>query len=220
MPAFIYCAVSIIPVGNIIKGQIAYSNFVLPGLIAMTIMQGGVYSLAYWMVDLKARGVTKRLLATPLKTWQLITSLVCARLVIVIAQVIILTLLGRFIFNAQFAGNYVSVLILILEGGAIFLLIGLLISNYAKSYDSAAPITSAVALPLTFLSNIFYPISILPRAVQNIARLLPTTYLAEGLRQAYLYPFDFSLIWKDIFILTLWLAAMLIVTISVFRLKE
>jgi ABC-2 type transport system permease protein len=172
------------------------------------------------MVDLKARGVTKRLLATPLKTWQLITSLVCARLVIVIAQVIILTLLGRFIFNAEFAGNYISVLILILEGGAIFLLIGLLISNYSKTYDSAAPITSAVALPLTFLSNIFYPISILPPAVQDIARLLPTTYLAEGLRQAYLYPFDFSLIWKDVFILTLWLIAILIVTISNFKLKE
>jgi ABC-2 type transport system permease protein len=220
LPAFIYCAVSIIPVDSIIKGQVAYSNFVLPGIIAMTIMQGGVYSLAYWMVDLKARGITKRLLATPLKTWQLITSLVCARLVIVIAQVIIITLLGRFVFNAQFAGNYLSVLILILEGGAIFLLVGLLISNYSKSYDSAAPITSAVALPLTFLSNIFYPISILPPAVQDIARLLPTTYLADGLRQAYLYQFDFNKIGFDILILFLWLIGTLILTLTLFKLKE
>ena len=220
LPAFVYSAVSIIPVGNIIKGQIAYSNFVLPGIIAMTIMQGGVYSLAYWMVDLKARGIIKRLLATPLKQWQLALSLISARLVVVIVQVIILTLLGILAFGAHFAGNIFSTLILVLLGGAIFLLCGLLISTFAKSYDAAAPITSAIALPLTFLGNIFYPIDSLPHGLQIFARLLPITYLADGLRQAYLYPFDFTAIGKDVFILAIWLVVMLAATLSVFRLKE
>lgn len=220
LPAGIYIILSVLPIGKIINSQTAYSNYVLPGIIALTIMQGGVYSLAYWMVDLKARGVIKRLLATPIKIWQLMLSLVCARLVIVVAQVIILTLIGKLIFHAHFAGNIFSVLILVLEGGAIFLLAGLLISNYAKSYDTAAPITSAVALPLTFLSNIFYPLDILPEILQKIAKFLPITYLADGLRQAYLYPFDFYLVGKDILILTIWLIAMLITTVSLFRLKE
>ncbi|MFI5206134.1 MAG: ABC transporter permease, partial [Candidatus Paceibacterales bacterium] len=192
MPAFIYIALSVLPLGQSLGGNLKYSNYVLPGIIAMTIMQGGVYSLAYWMVDLKSRGIIKRLLATPLKQWQLALSLVCARLVIVIAQVIILTLLGVIAFKASFAGNIFSILILALLGGAIFLLTGLLISTFAKSYDSAAPITSAIALPLTFLGNIFYPISALPHGLQVLARLLPITYLADGLRQAYLYPFNFA----------------------------
>jgi ABC-2 type transport system permease protein len=207
-------------VGKIINSQTVYSNFVLPGIIAMTIMQGGIYSLAYWMVDLKARGITKRLLATPLKQWQLVISLVCARLVIVILQAIILTLLGLLVFHAEFAGNVFSSFILIILGGAIFLLVGLLISNYAKSYDAAAPITSAVGLPLTFLSNIFYPVSVLPEALQKIANVLPITYLADGLRQAYLYDFNFQIIGKDMLFLSLWLVGLLIITISVFRLKE
>jgi ABC-2 type transport system permease protein len=220
MPAFIYCVLSIIPVGKIINAQTAYSNYVLPGIIALTIMQGGVYSLAYWMVDLKARGIIKRLLATPIKTWQLMLSLICSRLLIVIAQVVILTILGKLIFHAQFAGNYFSVLVLALTGGAIFLMVGLLISVFAKSYDAAAPITSAVALPLTFLSNIFYPLTLLPQPLQKIAKFLPITYLSDGLRQAYLYPFDFYKIGFDILILVIWLAAMLIVTIPLFKLKE
>ena len=220
MPALIYTAVSVIPVGKVINSPTAYSSFVLPGIIAMTIMQGGIYSLAYWMVDLKARGIVKRLLATPLKQWQLILSLICARLTIVVAQVIILTLIGKLIFNAQFAGNFLSVLVLVLEGGAIFLMIGLLISNFAKNYDTAAPLASAIGLPLTFLSDIFYPITILPMALQKIALGLPITYLADGLRNAYLYPFNFSLIGKDVFILTLWLIGILVFTISVFKLKE
>ena len=219
-PAGIYIALSVIPIGKFLgTGQI-YSSFLLPGLIAMTIMQGGIYSLAYWMVDLKARGITKRLLATPLKTSELVTGLVCARLVIVIIQVIILTLLGTLVFHAAFSWNILSTLVLVLLGGGIFLLVGLLISNYAKSYDSAAPITSAIGLPLPFLSSVFYPLSFLPEALQKIARLFPMTYLADGLRQSYLYAFDFNKIAKDILILGLWFAAILAITIWLFKLKE
>jgi ABC-2 type transport system permease protein len=220
MPAFIYIALSVLPLGQALGGNLKYSNYVLPGIIAMTIMQGGVYSLAYWMVDLKSRGIIKRLLATPLKQWQLALSLVCARLLVVIAQVIILTLLGVLAFKASFAGNILSVLVLVLLGGAIFLLTGLLISTFAKTYDAAAPITSAIALPLTFLGNIFYPVSALPHGLQIFARLLPITYLAEGLRQAYLYPFNFSLIGKDVLMLFIWFIAMLALTISIFKLKD
>jgi len=113
----------------------------------MTIMQAAftAWHTGWW--TLKARGIIKRLLATPLKQWQLALSLVSARLVVVIAQTIILTLLGVLIFHAGFAGNIFSTLILVLLGGAIFLLCGLLISTFAKSYDAAAPITSAIACP-------------------------------------------------------------------------
>jgi len=220
LPAVIYIGISVIPIGKLLNTGTVYSSFLLPGIIAMTIMQGGIYSLAYWMVDLKSRGVIKRLLATPLKQWQLALSLVAARLVIALAQVIILTLLGVLVFHADFAWNIFSVLILVLLGGGIFLMGGLLISNYAKSYDSAAPITSAIAVPLPFLSSVFYPLSLLPPTLQKIAKLLPMTYLADGLRQAYLYPFNFIKIGFDIIILSLWLAGMLILTLTLFRLKE
>lgn len=220
LPSFIYVALSVLPIGQSLGGSLKYSNFVLSGIIAMTIMQGGVYSLAYWMVDLKARGIIKRLLATPLKQWQLALSLVCARLCVVIAQVVILTLLGVAAFKASFAGNVFSVLVLVLLGGAIFLLSGLLISTFAKTYDSAAPITSAIALPLTFLSNIFYPLALLPRGLRIVAEILPMTYLADGLRQAYLYAFDLQKIGKDVLILLLWLLFMLGLTFWLFKLKE
>ncbi len=220
MPGFIYIALSVLPVGKFTGGTMVYSNYVLPGIIAMTIMQGGIYGLAYWMVDLKSRGIIKRLMSTPIKQWQLALSLVSARLVIVIAQTVILTLLGVFVFGASFAGNILSTLILVLLGGAIFLCLGLIISSFARSYDSAAPITSTIGLPLIFLGDIFYPISSLPPALQIFAKLLPITYLADGLRQSYLYAFDFNKVGFDILILFIWLVVILLVTIKVFKLKE
>lgn len=220
MPGFIYVALAVLPIGKSVNPAEKYSNYVLPGIIAMTIMQGGIYGLAYWMVDLKARGVIKRFLVTPLKMWQLVTSVVATRLIVIVIQTIVLTLLGVLGFHAIFVGNILSIVILIFLGGSIFLLIGLLISNFANSYEVAAPITSAIGLPLTFLGNIFYPIRSLPHTLQIIAKLLPITYLADGLRQAYLYPFNFSLIGKDILILAIWLVLILALTLSVFKLRE
>src|SRR6185369_4213025 len=72
MPAGIYIILSILPISKGVDQPLRYSNFVLPGIIAMTIMQTGIYGLAYWMVDLKARGVLKRFMATPVGISQFI----------------------------------------------------------------------------------------------------------------------------------------------------
>lgn len=220
MPGFIYVALSVLPIGNFLGGQIKYSNYVLPGIIAMVVMQGGIYGLAYWMVDLKARGVLKRFMVTPINKTELILSVIAARVVIMFFQVFILTLIGIIFFHATFAGNIISPLLLVLLGGAVFLLLGLIISSFADTYDAAAPITTAIGLPLTFLGNIFYPTDSLPHILRVVANVLPITYLADGLRVAYLQPFSLALVGKDLAILALWTIIVLAITIWRFRFKE
>ena len=219
MPAFIYTALSVLPIGSTFtkNSSLAYSTYVLPGMIAMVIMQSGIYGLAYWMVDLKARGALKKLNATPMPEWQMVLSLIASRTLIIFGQVIVLTLLGVFFFNAKFSGNIISVFLLSSLGGGIFLSLGLLISAVSKTYESAAPITSAIGLPMTFLGNIFYPIEILPNSLRIFAKALPITYLADGLRQAYLLPFNFQIIFKDILILGCWLVGITLLTIKVYK---
>lgn len=220
LPAAIYVGLSVLPIKSAFPTNLNYSDYVLPGIVAMAIMQGGIYGLAYWLVEMKARGVIKRFLATPIKTSELVLSLLASRIIVIFTQVIVLTTLGLLIFHARFAGNFVSIIILCLLGGSIFLLIGLLISNFSNSYETVAPITSAIGLPLTFLGNIFYPVDILPRTLQAVAKLLPITYLADGLRMSYLYPLDFSHIAKDVLILFIWLIIILTVTLKIFKLNE
>ena len=155
MPVFIYVALSVLPVGKIAGARFNYSDYILPGIIAMTIMQGGIYGLAYWMVDLKSRGVIKRLLVTPINKTELVISLLCARVAIILVQLVVLTAVGVIFFHASFAGNVLSVIIFSLLGGFIFLLLGLLISTFANTYEAAAPITTAIGLPLTFWEIFF-----------------------------------------------------------------
>ena len=196
-----------------------YGDFLLPGVVAYVIMQGGIYSLTYWLVDLKSQGVIKRFLVTPLKMRDLIASVVAARLLVMFLQIALITLIGVLFFHTPFAGNILSIVLLVGLGGGIFLLLGLLISAAAGSYQSASPITAAIGLPLTVLGNIFIPLSIFPKPIQAFGNFLPITYLSNGLRQAYLYPFASGPILKDISVLLIWLIIISVLTLTVLHPK-
>ncbi len=220
MPVIIYIALSILPIGRLVGADVSYSQYVLPGIIAMTIMQGGIYTLAYWIIDLKARNVIKRFLVTPIKQWEFIGTVLLSRMVVALAQVVFLSLVGWIFFGAEVDGSIWFALGFAALGAPIFLLMGLLISTFADSYEAAAPVTAAIGMPLIFLGNIFYPIHVLPQAFQTIAKILPTTYLADGIRSAYLNTGSWIEWGWDAGILMVWLVFMIILSLYFFRLKQ
>ncbi len=220
MPVIIYIALSILPIGNLVGAQVSYSQFVLPGIIAMTIMQGGIYTLAYWMIDLKSRNVIKRFLVTPLKSGEFIATVLLSRTLVALAQVLFLSIVGWIFFGATIGGSLWFALGFAALGAPIFLLIGLLISTFADSYEAAAPVTAAIGMPLIFLGNIFYPIDVLPKIFQIIARLLPTTYLADGIRSVYLNTGTWGDWGYNAGILVVWLIIVVVLSSWLFKLKE
>lgn len=220
MPVLIYVALSILPIGKLVGAKVSYSQFVLPGIIAMTIMQSGIYTLAYWMIDLKSRNVIKRFLVTPIKTGELIATVLLSRTLVALVQVLFLSFVGWLFFGATIGSSIWFALGFAALGAPIFLLMGLLISTFADSYEAAAPVTAAVAMPMIFLGNIFYPIEVLPKIFQTIGKLLPTTYLADGIRSVYLN----SGTWGDwgfnAAMLLVWLVIMVVLSAKLFKLKE
>ncbi len=220
MPAIIYIALSVLPIGGVFGGNFNYSQYVLPGIIAMTVMQGGIYGLAYWMIEMKARGVIKRFLVTPLSQTELILSVLASRIIVAIGQAVFLSLIGVIFFHVNVSISALLVVPLVVLGGGIFLLVGLLISTFADSYEAAAPITTAIGLPLTFLGNIFFTTDSLPKVLRYIAEILPITYLADAVRTVFLSNNIPTKVWTDSLILLVWFVAILGFTLWKFRLKE
>ncbi len=149
----------------------SYSEYLLPGIVAMTIMQTGVFSLAYWLVDLKARGVLKRLYVTPVSNIEMVGSLISSRMILMLIQVSALITIGLLWMNAHLLGSWVAIIILFVLGGATFLAVGFLISTVAETYEEAAPITTIVNLLFTFLGNIFFPTQGLPAGFKLAGQL-------------------------------------------------
>lgn len=121
VPLIIYVALSVLPIGKIFNSQLSYAQYVLPGIIAMTIMQSGIYTLAYWMIDLKSRNVVKRFLVTPMKQWQLIASVLVSRTLVALVHVLFLSLIGWLFFGVTVGGNIFFALAFAAIGAPIFL---------------------------------------------------------------------------------------------------
>ena len=203
MPIVIYVGLSILPIGAIL-GNLSYSSYLLPGVIALTIMQGGIYTFAYWMIDLRSRGIIKQLSLTTITKPGLVLSFLTARCLTMIFQAILLTIIGIIFFGIHISGPIFWIPIFIFLGGLMFLTIGLLISDFASNYDSAAPITAALGMAFTFLGNVFYPTQLLPGFLHTIAQYLPITFLADGLRQIYTQNPTFGDLSRDLMWLAVW----------------
>ena len=161
--------------------DLGYIDFLVPGIVGMTIMQLGLFGVAFGFVQLKRTGALRRLFATPTSPSYFLSAQVLSRLIIGLVQVAILFGVGIW-FGLQMFGDYASLLVIVLIGSAIFLAVGFAIAGWAKNEDQAAPVANLVSLPMMFLSGVFFPREAMPDFLASITQFMPLTYVNEALR--------------------------------------
>ena len=162
--------------------NLTYIDFLLPGILAMAIMQAGVFGVAFGFVILKKRGILRRMLVTPMRPGDFIISQVTFRVLVLMLQVLIMVGAGVWLFNLHFIGSIFNMMIVGILGGIIFLSIGFALSGISKSEDQVAPLANLISLPMMLLSGVFFSRSSLPGFAHVITDFFPLTYLADGLR--------------------------------------
>lgn len=222
MPVIFYVIFALFRLERFIAvGGRSYADFFLPGFLAYTFMQGGLYGLGYFLTDLKAKGVIKRFLVTPIRPFEMAVAVVVSRVLVMLAQLVLLTALAVGIFHAQFSlSSAPLVLVVGVLGGSLFLLVGLLVSTAATSYESAAPITAGIGLPLMFLGDVFYPLSMLPHVLSVIGKILPLSHLSAAFRSLYANTWTWPTLGLHVGVLGVWFVVLLMLTRWRFRLEE
>jgi ABC-2 type transport system permease protein len=162
--------------------NLSYIDYLVPGLLAMAISQSAVFGIAFALVAFRAKGILRRLRLTPMPLGEFATARVLMALTLALAQAVVLLAVGHFAFGVTIAGNLLDLIPLILLGALCFIAIGLLVGSVAKTEDAAAAMANLVTLPMTFLAGVFFPLDSAPGVVQAISKVLPLTYLANGLR--------------------------------------
>ena len=179
-------------------------DFLMPGILAMSLMQLGLFATATPLVSLREEGVLRRLGATPLPRWQLISGQLLMRLTIGMVQAALIIGISVAAFNVRIQGNYLALAGLTLLGALSFIGMGYLIAALAKSVESASGISSAINFPMMFLSGVFFPLALLPAFLAPIVRAMPLTYLADAFRQITIGGSQTFPMWIDLAVLAAW----------------
>jgi ABC-type multidrug transport system permease subunit len=163
-----------------------YIDFLVPGLLGMGLMGGGLWGVGFVTVDMRIRKLLKRFLATPMKKSQFLASIMISRLIFMIPEVLVLLIFARYVFTVVNHGSVITLTILIVLGAVMFAGIGLLVASRAKTIEAVSGLMNLVMLPMWLLSGIFFSSERFPDAIQPVIKVIPLTPLIDALRSVML----------------------------------
>ncbi|MCT2536911.1 ABC transporter permease [Aquibacillus koreensis] len=185
--------------------ELDYTDFLLTGMIALAIAQGGLFGMVD-LVEMRRKGLIKRLRMTPAKMSIFGLSDMAMRFIFSIIQIVLLSLIGVFIFGANLYINFFSLIVVFLFGALSFNALGYFISSFSKTTEAYMGVANIVSFLMMFLSGVFFPIETMPEWIQPVSHVLPLTYFAQGLRDSMVYSTSLasSTLWIGIGIIFLW----------------
>ncbi len=205
-----------------IEGQgEGFRGFLVPGIAAMAIMQAGIFGVVFSLIRFKTGGVLRRLQATPIGPSHFLVGQMATRLIVTLLQTYVLLIVGMLALRVTIGDssivNWIDLSIMAIFGGALFTILGLAISGWAKTEDVAAPVANIVTLPMMFLSGIFFPIEVFPDWLGNISQFFPLTYLADGFREITVDGASITTLGPELLGLGIWTAIAFAIATRVFR---
>jgi ABC-2 type transport system permease protein len=175
-------------------------DFLAPGVLALAVMSTAFTGQAIATGFERRYGVLKRLGASPLPRWALMTAKTVSVLVTEVLQVALLTVIALALGWSPH-GNPAWVVLLLLLGTAAFSGLGLLMAGTLKAEATLAA-ANLVFLLLLVAGGVIVPLEKFPGAVRSVLELLPIAALSDGLREVLRH--GAGLPAKDLIVLAVW----------------
>jgi ABC-2 type transport system permease protein len=155
---------------------VAQLPFNITILAAILIALSAVQSLIAIMAIYREGGILKRLRATPLSPLTILGAHVLVKLAFTLASLVLLILAGRRVLPGAVPLNIVSFTAAAMLGTLSILSLGFVLASVVPTARFAQPLGAAIFYPMLALSGLFIPLERLPRVLQWLATLLPTTH--------------------------------------------
>ena len=158
-----------------------YLNFLIPGVVALTTMNGSFGSIAQNLnVQRLYEKAFDQVMISPTPLWQFIVGQVIGGSLrgIYAGSVIILLVLP---IGTNLCFNGWSYLIMFLNG-AVFSTFGVVVSFCAKNHADVPRFSNYVIMPMAYLCNTFFAADTLPPGLREFIKYLPLSQTSSMLR--------------------------------------
>ncbi|MGH8669214.1 MAG: ABC transporter permease [Burkholderiales bacterium] len=176
--------------GRVVHG-IAYADFLVPGLVIMSVLQNAFANSSSSLVQSKITGNIVFVLLAPITYLEFFGAYVLASMVrglVVGAGVLAVTV---WFVELRLQAPWWALAFALLGAGLLGTL-GLLAGILSDKIDQMAAFQNFVVMPLTFLSGVFYSIGSLPPFWQALSHANPFFYMIDGFRYGFFGVSDFA----------------------------
>lgn len=167
------------------KGEINYRNYYFFTLIGMAIGYGMVWGI-YLISDLNRKGLQSRLMASPLAISESMLARITAAFILLLAEILSLILLFKVVFQVDFTGSLIKLLLLCIAAVTTSLSLGALLGTLLRRFKTEAAIFLGVSFSTTMgcLAGMFNSMAAKHWIDQHLIILAKTNFVnlvSEGL---------------------------------------
>lgn len=186
---------------NKIYGDVKYIDFLVPAVLAMTIMMGAMFSMGESLAGERERGELARLFMTPTSVATVVGGKIMSKLTIETARAIVLIFAAIALFGITINGSMALTVLLLILTALCFVGFGIMVSARVSTQEDYTQMVMPFTMPMMFVSGVFYPLETMPWIFQKIAYLVPLTYANDALRGVMLKGAGIGDVWIDIAVL-------------------
>lgn len=173
-------------VQQVASQQYQYMDYFLPGIIGMTVMTTAMYAMTSTCAEYRSRKYFKLLATTTLTKAEWLSSKVLWFALALLVSLFATVAVGVAVWNVKLTIDVIAVAFIVL-GAFLFVSLGMVLGSAVRDPESASAIANAIGFPMMFLSGSFFPFEAMPSYLQAVARVLPLTYLNNGLRDTMVF---------------------------------
>jgi ABC-2 type transport system permease protein len=159
-----------------------FVTYDLPVFTGILILLNAVLSLVTIVSIYREGGILRRLRATPLRPYTILSAQVIVKLILNVITISLMVMAGRRYYPIYADVRVANFIIALGFATMSILSIGFLIASIVPSARFAQPIGALILYPMLAVSGLFFSIEALPPVVRLVARALPLTYAVSLLR--------------------------------------
>ncbi|GLQ71619.1 ABC transporter permease [Vibrio sp. vnigr-6D03] len=166
-------------------GGFSYMEYIVPGLIMMSVITNSYSNVASSFFSAKFQKNIEELLVAPVPNYVIIAGFVMGGVVRGLLVGAIVTLVSLFFVDLQ-VEHWGIIIATVFLTSVVFSLGGLINAVFAGTFDDISIIPTFVLTPLTYLGGVFYSISLLPEFWQGVSKINPIVYMVNAFRYGFL----------------------------------
>ncbi len=162
------------------RGDARMAAYMMPGLLTITLMSGGMFGVAVPLVQQRENGLLRRLRVTPVTAAAVALAHGITAALSGAAALLLLMVLAKLLFRVEMVGSWFALMVVFCCGATALIPLGLLVGSTARDMRTAPAIANLLFFPFMFLSGSVFPLAMMPDGIKRVARVLPTTYLVDA----------------------------------------
>ncbi|MEE4202417.1 MAG: ABC transporter permease [Halieaceae bacterium] len=174
-------------------GGVTYMQFVVPGLIMMSIITNSYANVVSSFFGAKFNNSIEELLVSPVPNYVILWGYVAGGVSRGLIVAMIVTAVSLF-FTSLDIHNVLIVVAVVILTSVLFSICGLINAVFANTFDDVNIVPTFVLTPLTYLGGVFYSLDLLPPFWATVSQANPLVYVVNAFRYGMLGVSDVSVV--------------------------